>query len=118
METRIMLSYRLTLDADEFRILSKALRGNLTGKDEADALQLQIKMMRVKHKQIMSMMKESERAMNNIAAAEGYIALRKDGKPFECQCGSDLFKRFDEDPTHFKCKDCGRSYEGEPHDSD
>lgn len=121
METRLMVLYRLSLDGDEFRLVSKALRGLLTDDEKPAALELQAKMLREKHKQITNMLKESQKAMDHIEEAENQSSmagtwLRVGGKSFRCACDCVTFHRYDQLPTHYRCDNCGRAYEGEPYD--
>jgi hypothetical protein len=71
MDIRVTWTFRLVLTKQEFRILSKALRGALrTGEEQAEALELQKRMLRTKHDVLRQAFAESQKAVDNIDAAE------------------------------------------------
>jgi hypothetical protein len=71
MDLGLVLSYRLVLSPDELRIVSKALRGTLKPGEEADAAaELQRKLLREKHRQLQQALREAQKAVDHIDAAE------------------------------------------------
>lgn len=71
MDLHVTWSFRLDLTKAEFRILSKALRGALrTDEERTAALELQKQMLRTKHEVLRQALGESQKAINNIEAAE------------------------------------------------
>jgi hypothetical protein len=70
MDFRAVTLFRVELTGDEFRLVSRALRGALRGADEeAAALALQEKMLRARHVALAQQLTESQKAMENIDAA-------------------------------------------------
>lgn len=71
MDFRVTWIFRLDLTKDDFRLVSKALRGALsTDEEKAAALELQKKMLRDKHATLLQALAESQKAMENIEAVE------------------------------------------------
>lgn len=69
MDTQITATYHLVIRGDEFRLLSKALRGILSDEDKPKALELQIKMLQDKHAWLKQQMESSQKNIDNIEAA-------------------------------------------------
>lgn len=71
MDMRVTWNFRLDIDKHEFRVLSKALRGVLrTDEERAEALELQKRMLRMKHEILQQALAESQKAVDNVDAAE------------------------------------------------
>jgi len=71
MDMRVTRTFRLDLTKEEFRVVSKALRGALRTQAERDAaLELQKRMLRTKHDVLRQALGESQKAIDNIEAAE------------------------------------------------
>jgi hypothetical protein len=71
MDVGLVLNYRIVLSPDEVRIVSKALRGTLkSGEEAAAAAELQKKLLREKHKQLQQALREAQKAVDHIDAAE------------------------------------------------
>jgi hypothetical protein len=70
---RMVVTYRIDLTPGELRLLSRALRLLIEpGSDEArDALALQEAMMAERHKAVAQLAHETQKAVDNIAAAHG-----------------------------------------------
>jgi prefoldin subunit 5 len=71
MDMRVSWTFRLDLTKEELRLVSKALRGALrTPEERAEALELQKRMLRTKHEALRHALAESQKAIDNIDAAE------------------------------------------------
>jgi vacuolar-type H+-ATPase subunit E/Vma4 len=70
VDFRISWMFRLDLTKEEFRLVSKALRGTLAAADQPAALELQKKLLRERHKCLSQALNESQKAIDNIEAAE------------------------------------------------
>ena len=71
MDMRVSWTFRLDLTKEEFRIVSKALRGALTKPEDSEAaLELQQRMLRTRHEMLRQALAESQKAIDNIDAAE------------------------------------------------
>ncbi|MFA6234747.1 MAG: hypothetical protein WC824_11295 [Bacteroidota bacterium] len=71
MDFKLEVSFRMDLTVEEFRLVSKALRGKL-GPDEELKLaeNLQRKMITERHNAYEHMLRESQKAMDNLAKSE------------------------------------------------
>ena len=71
MDMRVSWTFRLDLTKEEFRVVSKALRGALTKPEDREAaLELQQRMLRTRHEVLRQALAESQKAIGNIDAAE------------------------------------------------
>jgi len=70
MDTQMQVTYHLVIRGDEFRLLSKALRGILDEADKAKAIELQEKMLRDKHEWLRQQLESSQKNIDNIDAAK------------------------------------------------
>ena len=70
MNVRFVWTFSLSLSKEEFRLISKALRGALRDEDKEPALELQKKMLRDKHEILRQAINESQKAIDNIDATE------------------------------------------------
>jgi hypothetical protein len=71
MDVRVAWSFNLNLSKEEWRLVSKALRGVLKPGDETeDALDLQKRMLRSKHEILRQALGESQKAIDNIDSEE------------------------------------------------
>lgn len=61
MQTKVQLNYMLEINADEFRLISKALQNKLTQDDLQPANNLQNKMIQDRRKQMDSLHKTFEK---------------------------------------------------------
>jgi len=66
MDVAILIQYRLIINAQEFRIISKALRNTLTAEELTEAAMLQKKLIIEREKQAQHFWKETEKTTNNI----------------------------------------------------
>jgi hypothetical protein len=76
MNTRLHITYRLEFTVDEFRLVSKALRGALDVAERPVALALQERMLRDKHEFLRQQLESSQKAIDNIDAAAREDAAR------------------------------------------
>jgi len=71
MDVRLELKQSLVLTKDEWRLISKALRGALKpGPEQEEAFELQKKMHRLKHEWLKQTIAESQKVIDNIDKAE------------------------------------------------
>ena len=66
MDAQIIVSWKLVVTSDEFRLVQKALRGVLTEEEKPQALALQEQLMRIRARQAKQLMGEAEKALFNI----------------------------------------------------
>lgn len=70
MDFRVAIMFKMDLTGDEFRLVSKALRGKLRPEDVQAAEALQVKMLKERHHAYEQMFNESQKAMDNIARGD------------------------------------------------
>lgn len=70
MDVRIMNTFRIDFSKDEFLLVSKALRGTLDAEERQAAQELQKRMLRARHQLLHHLLSESQKAIDNVDAAE------------------------------------------------
>jgi hypothetical protein len=70
MDFQLLISYKVVISTEEFRILSKALRGTLTEDEKGAALLLQQKMMEDRAKLFANAFDEANKTVVNIEKAK------------------------------------------------
>lgn len=66
MDINILVSYKMVITTQEFRLIQKALRGTLLEEEKAEALALQERMMLVRHKEAAQFAAEAAKSAEQI----------------------------------------------------